>query len=84
MNQENSSSDFELNEKLKELIIARIEATMSPNLKLSIGADGSLDKQEMIDHVKNGDEIGKKIAMVHFNFMRAQATGQLTSALNTV
>ena len=74
----------ETNEKLKKLIIARIEASMSSNLKLSIGADGSLSKHQLIEHVNKGDEIGKRIIQTHLNFMRAQATGQLTDALNTV
>lgn len=71
-------------EKIQELVIARIEASMSSNLRLSIGSDGSLDKSQMIEHVRNNDDIGKKIIDVHLNFMKAQATGQLTSALNTV
>jgi len=74
----------EINDKIKELVIARIEARMSPNLKLSIGSGGSLNKEEMINHVKKGDDIGIKIIQVHFNFIKAQATGQLMTALNTV
>ena len=84
MKKEIVSKELELNEKLKELVIARIKASMSQNLKLSIGSDGSLSKEQMIDHVKEGDTIGKRIVETHLNFMRAQATGQLTAALNTV
>ncbi len=81
MSQKNSE---EINEKLKELIIARIEANMSSNLKLSIGANGSMNKEQMIRHVADNDEIGRRIIQTHLNFMRAQATGQLTNALNEV
>lgn len=78
------SSNNEINKEIKELVIARIEAQISPNIKLSIGEDGSFGKDEMIDHVNRGDEIGKKIIDVHLNFIKAQASGALISALNSV
>ena len=84
MNENNISKEKELNETLKKLVVARIEATMSPMLKLSIGSDGSLTKEQMIDHVRSGDDVGRRIIQTHLNFVRAQATGQLTTALNTV
>lgn len=83
MTKESDSSD-EIAEQIKEVVIARIEARMSPNLRLSIGADSSLDKAQMIEHVKNGDDIGRQIVQVHLNFMKAQSTGQLTDALNKI
>ncbi|MCK4649933.1 hypothetical protein KAT36_01745 [Candidatus Pacearchaeota archaeon] len=84
MNKNIISKEKELNETLKKLVVARIEASMSSTLKLSIGSDGSLTKNQMIEHVMGGDNIGKRIIQTHLNFMRAQATGQLTTALNTV
>jgi len=70
-----------INEQIKELVIARIKVKMSPNLRLSVGKEGSFDKEEMIEHVQKGDEVGKRIIDVHVNFMKAQANGQLTTAL---
>lgn len=84
MKRESSSEENEINKKLKEIVIARINARMSPNLKLSMGASGSLDKGEMIEHVLKGDELGNQIIKVHLNFMKAQSTGELTKALNTL
>ncbi|MBU1203774.1 MAG: hypothetical protein KKG60_01765 [Nanoarchaeota archaeon] len=74
----------EKDEEIKELVIARIEARMSPNLKLSIGGSQTLRKDEMIKHVKEGDSIGKQIIHVHLNFIKAQVSGNLISALNKV
>ena len=54
------------------------------NLKLSIGANESLDKGKMIEHVMKGDEVGRQIIQVHLNFIKAQASGQLASALISV
>ena len=81
---EEKQNSKEINEKIRDLVIARIEARMSPNLRLSIGQEGSLDKEQLIEHVKKLDSIGKQIIKVHLNFMKAQASGQLASALNTV
>jgi len=74
----------EINEDIKQLVITRIEAQMSPNMRLSIGEKGSLGMEEMITHIKSGDEVGEQIIESHLNFIRAQASGQLISALSSV
>lgn len=74
----------EKEEKLKELIIQRIEARMSSKLRLSIGSEGTFDKQKMIEHIKKGDSVGRKIIESHLNFMKAQASGQLLKELNAI
>jgi len=84
MNNQIVSKENELNEALKKLVVARINANMSSTLKLSIGSTGSLSKDQMIEHVMGGDSVGKRIMQTHLNFMKAQATGQLMTALNTV
>ncbi|EFK96330.1 hypothetical protein LDC_1624 [sediment metagenome] len=82
MEKENNRANFE--EKWRQLVIERVNAGMSPNLKLSIGMNTSLTKDEVIEHVKKGDEIGLQIINLHRNFMKAQASGQFTRVLNTV
>jgi len=84
MSEESSSSNLKVSEALKELVVARIEARMPSNFKLSMGSGGSIDKAAMIEHVKKGDGVGEKIIRAHLSFMKAQASGQLTTALNTV
>lgn len=75
---------FELNEEVKELVIARIEARIPPHLKLSIGGEGSLSKEEMIEHVKRGDEQGKQIVRMHLNFIKAVTSGKLIKEINKI
>jgi len=82
MEKDNSNKEFD--ENVKQLVITRIEAQMSPNLRLSIGDEKSLDKEEMIEHVKKGDETGKLIVESHLRFIQAQASGALIQALNSV
>jgi hypothetical protein len=77
-------SSEDISDEIKDLVIARIDARISPNLKLSIGDVGSLDKDQMIKHVREGDEIGRQIMQVHLSFIKAQASGKLISALNSV
>jgi len=73
-----------INDKIKELVIARIDAKMPSNLKISIGSNGSLSKEEMIDHVRKGDEEGKQIVQMHLNFIKAVTSGQLIKEVNTI
>lgn len=79
-----SKQKNEVSEDIKQLVITRIGAQMSSNLRLSIGDKGSLDRDEMIEHIKRGDEIGRQIINSHLNFIKAQASGKLISALNSV
>jgi len=84
MKESNKKEKNKIDKRLQELVIARIEAQMSPNLKLSIGNGGSLDKDQIIEHIEKGDEIGMQIVQSHLNFIKAQSSGQLTSALNSI
>lgn len=73
----------EINEELKEVVIMRIDAIPS-NLRLSIGSEESLNKEQMIYHVRKGDETGKQIINSHLSFMKAIARGEFTKALASV
>ncbi len=74
----------EMNEDIKKLVIARIDAKMPAHIKMSIGNLGSLSKEEMIQHVKDGDEQGKQIVQMHLNFIKAVTSGQLITELNKI
>ncbi|MBI2673322.1 hypothetical protein HYX19_03620 [Candidatus Woesearchaeota archaeon] len=76
--------EIEINEEIKKLVIARIEARMPLNIKISIGGIGAMSKDEMIEHVKKEDEQGKQIIKMHINFIKAITSGKLIKELNTV
>lgn len=84
MNKESLTSNEEIKESIKELVITRIEAQVPSTLKLSIGSHGSLTKEEMIEHVKKGDIIGKQIVNMHLSFLKALTSGNFVKAMNTV
>ena len=78
---ENKNSENEITETMKNSVIARIDAQVPSNLKLAMGSYGGMSKEEMIEHVKKGDEIGKQIVKKHIQFLRAVAKGEITDAL---
>ena len=49
-------------EEIKELVIERLDVLPSDK-KLSIGSGKEFTKEELIESVKRGDKIGKKITV---------------------
>jgi len=70
----------EISEDLKELVIARLDV-LPPDKKISIGSVGKFDKNELIEHVKKEDEIGKKVIEVELTYLRALKEGTLLKEL---
>lgn len=64
------SNSKEISEYIKKTVIARLEV-LPANIKLSIGSAGEFSKDELIERVKKGDEIGKKIIEVELEFLRS-------------
>jgi len=60
---------------IKNLVIARLKV-IPDNLKLSIGG-GEYSKDELIKHVEQGDEIGKKIIEIEMSYLRSLKEGVL-------
>ena len=58
---------------IKNLVIARLKV-IPDNLKLSIGG-GEYSKDELIKHVEQGDEIGKKIIEIEMSYLRSLKEG---------
>lgn len=66
-----------MDKEIQELVIKRIETT-SNDLVMSFGAQGeALTKDDMIAHVKSGDEIGQKIVQFELNYLRALKDGSI-------
>lgn len=84
MSEEQRPQDSEITDTMKEVVIARIEAQALSTLKLFIGSSKGLTKEEMIEHVRRGDELGKVIVQSHLRFMKALARGEVVRALTKV
>lgn len=66
-------------QEIKQLVIERLKI-LPEDTGMSIGSQGDFNKNEMIDHVKKGDEIGQKIVEVEMNFLRGLKEGILYEA----
>ncbi len=65
-----------ISDDLKDLVIYRLDILPSDK-KISIGSSGDFSKSELIEHVKNGDEIGQKIVELEMTFLKALKNGVL-------
>ena len=79
-----SNKNEEINEKIKELVLARIDAQVPSNLRMFIGSSGGMSKEQIMEHVRKEDEIGKQIIRMHINFMKAVVRGEVTNLINSV
>ena len=53
-------------EDVKELVLIRME-TLPSHKKISIGSYGEFSKEELIQHIKDDDEIGKKVMVIYLD-----------------
>ena len=65
---------MENEQEIKELVIARLE-TLPAGKEISIGGSEAITKDELIQHIKDGDNIGKKMIEVEINFLRGLKEG---------
>ena len=69
-----------ISEDLKDLVIERLDV-LSPHKKIYIGSVGAFTKDELIERVRQGDEIGQKIVNIELSFLRALKEGTLLDIL---
>lgn len=63
-------------QEIKQLVVERLK-TLPEGTGMSIGSMGDFNKQELISHVEQGDDIGQKIIEVELNFLRGLKNGIL-------
>lgn len=72
-----------IEEKEKELIIARLEV-VSPEFSFSVGSESkSFSKSELIEEINRNTEIGKDFVKAQFELLRALKDGSLMNVLVT-
>lgn len=62
------------NKEIKKLVIARLDL-LSKNKRISVGSAGEYSPDELIQHVKDEDPIGKKFIEIEMSFLRAMKEG---------
>lgn len=63
-------NDEKLLEDQWKIVRARV-SSMSPNLRLSIGGMGTMNKEELVEHIDNRDEVGRILLKVHMNYLKS-------------
>lgn len=60
----------DISDEIKELVIARLEV-LPEDTGISVGSAGEFTRDELIQRVKQGDEIGQKIVEVELNYLKS-------------
>ena len=74
MNKKEKNEKEDIKEEIKELVIARLEV-MPRDKKISIGSSGDFTRDELIEAVKEGNELGKRIIEVQLEYLRLRKEG---------
>jgi len=67
--------------EIKKLVLWRIETGVPKHFKLSIGDKGTFDKEELIKHVQQEDDIGKEIIKMQLQFIKDLSSGKISRVL---
>ena len=62
-------------EEIRNLVVERLKS-ISDESSLMIGGDLKLTRDEMIESVKNNDEMGRKIIDMQMTYLRDLASGE--------
>ena len=61
-------------EQTKKLVLARLQV-LPGNRRISIGSQGSFNKQELIESVEQGNKVGQKITDIQLNYLQSLKWG---------
>lgn len=70
------TSPFDVDEELKKLVIERLK-TSSDELNVVIGNTGDYTRNQLIESIEAGDEIGKEIVESEIEFLKAMIEGKI-------
>lgn len=63
-----------MEKEIIDLVIARLQ-NLPSNKDISIGLSGEFTKNQLIEHVRKSDDIGKKIITIEMDFLRSLKEG---------
>lgn len=64
----------ELDEEMRNIVLARLQ-TLSSDFSISVGSDGSFSRDELIEHVRSGDAIGREIQTAQIEWLQSLKEG---------
>ena len=65
---------FDVDEEGKRLVLERFK-TLNPDSKIMLGGDEEMSVNDLIDHIENNDELGKKIIQVQMKMLKILSSG---------
>ena len=68
------TENFNLEEEQKKLVLERFK-TLNPESKIMLGGGEEVTVKELINHVEEGDDFGKKIVKVQIKMLQVLASG---------
>lgn len=72
--QKTQTVNFDPDEEIRKLVLARLSTVSSETMK-SVGDEGVFTRDELIEHVKAGDKIGKTIQDIEMEWLYALKSG---------
>jgi len=63
-----------IEEEQRRLVLERFK-TLKQDAKISLGDGEEVTVKEVIDHIKEGDEFGKKVIQVQMKMLKVLASG---------
>ncbi len=61
-------------EEVRDIVIARLQSFPS-NRKISIGSGGEFTKDELVQNVRDGSDIGNKIIEIQLSYLKSLKNG---------
>jgi len=61
-------------ENIKQLVLLRLE-TMPDGISVSIGSEGELTKEDLINAVKTDSTLGKQIVLMQLEYLKSMKLG---------
>lgn len=62
--------------EIRKLVIERLK-TFPLGKKVSIGSEGSFDKEALISHIEKQDRVGEKIVEIQLSYLQTLKEGEL-------
>ncbi|MEK9153627.1 MAG: hypothetical protein AAB723_03450 [Patescibacteria group bacterium] len=65
-----NKSNILSDEEVRNLVMARL-SVLSQDTMISLGEEGSFTRDEMLERIKEGDEVGEKLAEIQLEWLRS-------------
>ena len=65
---------METEQEIIDLVVARLQ-NLPSNKDILVGSSGEFTKDQLIEHVKKADDVGKKMIAIEMDFLRSMKEG---------